>query len=134
MDLRRLAYSVVEKLAVQHPFSHENKMAGYDWLRGFLARHEDLSVRGTNTARTVAFNRVNVNEFFMAYKELLENHTYTNGIGWNMDETGITNVHAPGNVIVTKGIRQVGKMTSGVRGTMKVSGGFLPPMLIFRIV
>ena len=39
MDLRRLAYSDAEKLGVWHPFSHENKMAGFDWLRGFLARH-----------------------------------------------------------------------------------------------
>ena len=72
MDLRRLACSVAEKLGVRHPFSYENKMAGFDWLRGFLARHEDLRVRvpqGNNIARAVAFNRVNLNEFFMAYKE-----------------------------------------------------------------
>ena len=30
-----------------------------------------------------------------------------------MDETGITNVHVPGKVIASKGVRQVGKMTSG---------------------
>ena len=66
VDARRLAYSVAEKLGVRHPFSHVTKMAGYDWLRGFLTRHPDLSVRipqATNLARAVGFNRVKVAEF-----------------------------------------------------------------------
>ena len=89
------------------------------------------------TSRELLLSTVKLNEFFVTYKELLENHTYTAGKGWNMDKPGITNVHAPGNVIATKGIRQVG-MTSGKRGAtvtvicaMNASGGFLSPMLIF---
>lgn len=35
---------------------------------------------------------------------------------WNMDETGVTNVHTPGKIIATKGSRQVSKVTSGERG------------------
>ena len=75
IDVRRLAYAVAQKLGVQHPFSHANKMAGYDWLRGFLSRHDDLSVRipqGTNIARAVGLNRVKVGHFFNAYRALLE--------------------------------------------------------------
>ena len=30
-----------------------------------------------------------------------------------MDETGISNVHKPANIVATKGARAVGKMTSG---------------------
>ena len=44
----------------------------------------------------------------------------------------------PGNVIATKGARQVGKLTSGERGAtvtvicgMKAAGTYLPPMFIF---
>ena len=80
VDVRRLAYSVAEKLGVRHPFSHATKMAGYYWLRGFLSRHPDLSVRipqGTNLARVVGFNRVKVGQFFEAYRGLLGKHTFT---------------------------------------------------------
>ena len=33
-----------------------------------------------------------------------------------MDETGISNVHKPANIVATKGARAVGKMTSGEKG------------------
>ena len=33
-----------------------------------------------------------------------------------MDETGISNVHKPANIVATKGARAVGKITSGVKG------------------
>ena len=138
IDVRRLAYAVAEKLGVQHPFSHANTMAGYDWLRGFLSRHDDLSVRipqGTNIARAVGFNRVKVGQFCNA---LLKKETFTGSSIWNMDETRIINMHTPRKVIATKGVRQVGKMTSGERGAtvtvicaMSASGQFLPPMMIF---
>ena len=100
IDVRRLAYAVAEKLGVPHRFSHDKKMAGYDWLRGFLGRHTDLSVRvpqGTNIARAVGFNREKVGQFFSVYSGVLDQHTYTSPAIWNMEETGITNVHIPGS-------------------------------------
>ena len=55
-----------------------------------------------------------------------------------MDETGISNVQKPGPVVATKGVRQVGKMTSGERGAtvtvicgMNAAGNYTPPMFIF---
>ena len=97
-----------------------------------------LIPQGTNIARAVGFNRVKVKEFFMAYKELLENHTYTASKVWNINETGIAKVHPPSNSIATKVIRQVEKMTSRERGAtvtvicaLNVSGRFLRSMLIF---
>ena len=35
-DVRHLAYEIAEKMGGNHPFSHEAKAAGYDWLRGFF--------------------------------------------------------------------------------------------------
>ena len=56
---------------------------------------------------------------------------------WNMDETGITNVHKPGNIIATKGSKSVGKITSGEKGrtvtvicASNAAGGYIPPMII----
>ena len=55
-----------------------------------------------------------------------------------MDETGISNVHKPGNVIATKGARSVGKITSGEKGktvtvvcATNAAGNYIPPMMIF---
>ena len=94
-------------------------MAGKDWLRGFFSRHPSLSIRtpqGTNLARAVAFNKLKVQQFFHIYREVLETHPFTPVRVWNMDETGITNVQKPGKIMTTKGVRQMGKMTSGESG------------------
>ncbi|KAK6178837.1 hypothetical protein SNE40_011332 [Patella caerulea] len=55
-----------------------------------------------------------------------------------MDETGLTTVQKPSKIITRKGIRQVGKITSGERGVlvtvicaMSAVGVYLPPMFIF---
>ena len=56
----------------------------------------------------------------------------------NMDETGITNVHKPRNIIATKGSKSVGKIISGEKGrtvtvicASNAAGGYIPPMIIF---
>ena len=68
---------------------------------------------------------------------LIEDHGYAPSKVWNMDETGITNVHRPGKVVASKGVHQVAKMTSGERGktvtlicAMSAAGVHLPPMFI----
>ncbi|XP_064596786.1 uncharacterized protein LOC135463456 [Liolophura sinensis] len=139
-DVRRLAYDVSEKCNLKHPFSHEKKMAGRGWLRAFLLRHKDISIRvpqGTNISRAVGFNKPKVQQFFGVYRQLLESKEFTPRQVWNMDETGVTNVHKPGKVLATRGIRQVGKM-SGERGknvtvicAMNAIGVYVPPMFIF---
>ncbi|KAL8618870.1 hypothetical protein ACOMHN_000877 [Nucella lapillus] len=44
MDLRHLAFDLCEKAKISHPFNKETKMAGKDWVRNFIARH-NLTVR-----------------------------------------------------------------------------------------
>ena len=140
-DLRKLAfeYAVISKL--NHPFNTEKKMAGKDWLRGYLTRYPDLSIRtpqATSIQRAVGFNRPKVDQFYATYKNLLDTHTLSPSRIYNMDETGITEVHKPGKVIASKGARQVGKITSAERGStvtlvcaMSAVGTYLPPMYIF---
>lgn len=140
-DVRRLAYELAEAVGLQHPFSHDRKMAGKDWLSGFLTRHQNLSIRepqGTNLSRAVGFNKPKVQQFFGVYKELLQSEEFTPARVWNMDETGITSVHKPGKILATKGVKQVSRMTSGERGKtvtvicgMNAAGMYVPPMLIF---
>ena len=55
-----------------------------------------------------------------------------------MDETGISNVHKPANIVATKGARAVGKMTSGEKSktvtvicATNAVGTYIPSMFIF---
>ena len=73
-DVRHLAYEIAEKMGVNHPFSHEATAAGMTGCAFFFKRN-DLSIRvaqGTNIARATGFNRFKVDEFFYAYRSLIE--------------------------------------------------------------
>ena len=141
VDVRRLAFDFATKMGVAHRFNMESKMAGVDWLQGFLSRHPTLPIRrpeATSIARAVGFNRPQVNTFFNVYKDILTEQVYGPTRVWNADETGISAVHKPVKIIATKGARAVGKVTSGERGknvtvmcAMNAAGNFIPPMFIF---
>lgn len=141
LTVRRLAYEIAQKSGLPNPFSDKTKMAGKDWLAGFLSRHKDLSLRqpqATSLSRVVGFNKPQVKHFFDIYRELLNEYKFQPSRIWNMDETGITNVHKPGKVVATKGTRQVSKVTSGERGqnvtvicAMNAVGSYIPPVFIF---
>ena len=80
-----------------------------------------------------------VDSFYTLYRETLKSiPDNTPSRIWNMDETGGTNVHKPEKVIGSKGVRQVGKVTSGERGqtvtlicAMNAVGTNLSPLMIF---
>lgn len=64
-DVRRMAYTLATRNHIKHPFG--GNMAGRAWLRLFLQRHKDLSVRrptGTSFSRARGFNKENVTSFF----------------------------------------------------------------------
>ena len=50
-DVRRLAYDYATKLGIDHRFNTESKMAGPDWLSGFLRRHSELSITNPEATR-----------------------------------------------------------------------------------
>ena len=135
--MRRLAYDFAKQMGINNPFNNEPKMAGVDWLRGFMSCNPQLSIRtpqATSVSRGIGFNKSKLNPFFSVYKSLFEEHKFSAKQLWNMDETGITNVYKPGKIIATKGKQQVSKMTSGERGAtvtavcaMSASGAYVPP-------
>ncbi|KAK9753009.1 DDE superfamily endonuclease [Popillia japonica] len=91
-DLRKLAYQWAEALGKAHCWSN-TKLAGKDWLLGFLARHKHLSIRkleSTSAARGMGFNRVPVGQFFNLLVNVLNKYTFTANQIWNSDETGIS--------------------------------------------
>ena len=44
-DIQVIVYEYCERNNVPHRFSKEKKLAGEDFVRGFLKRHKDLSLR-----------------------------------------------------------------------------------------
>lgn len=116
-------------------------MAGRDWFSGFMTRHPDLSVRrpqATSLSRNTSFNQHNVSMFYDNLAKVIDKYTFQAKDIWNMDETGVTTVQEPENVVARCGVRQVGAVTSGERGTLvtvacagNALGNMIPPMFIF---
>jgi len=52
VEIHRLAYDIATQNNLSHPFNDENKMAGKDWLAGFLKRHPQISTRNPEPTST----------------------------------------------------------------------------------
>lgn len=117
-------------------------MAGKKWLKGFLKRNKELSMRtpqGVSAARIKSFNSENVKIFFDILEPQLEKIKYLPHRLYNVDETGITVVqHKHSKILALKGKKQVGSLTSLERGklitvvtAMNAAGTFVPPLIVF---
>lgn len=140
--LRKLAYELAEKNCKAHHFNRDKKIAGVDWLKGFMKRHQDLSIRkpeATSAARAMGFNKVAVNKFYSLLGEVYDKYNLTSDRIYNCDETGISCVSkTKSKIIAEKGRKQVGSLSSAERGqtiTVEIcfnaAGTYMPPMLIF---
>ncbi|KAF2885951.1 hypothetical protein ILUMI_20222 [Ignelater luminosus] len=59
IQIRKIAYKYANELGLQHKFDSSSKMAGRDWLEGFLRRNK-ISIRkpeATSINRITAFNK-----------------------------------------------------------------------------
>lgn len=125
----------------RHPSSwEENLCAGIDWMRGFLSRRPTLSIRkleATSLARCTAFNPHTWNEYFGNLETLFSKHKIEAHLIYNMDETALTTVHVPPQVIAGKNVKQVGQVTSAERGILvtticcvSAGGNAIPPAFV----
>ncbi|GBP08843.1 hypothetical protein EVAR_78245_1 [Eumeta japonica] len=140
--LRKFAYQLAEKSGKAQNFNHVKKIAGVDWLKGFMKRHPDLSIRkpkATSAARAMGFNKVAVNKFYFLLAEVYDKYNLTPDRIYNCDETGISSVSkTKSKIIAEKGRKQVGYLSSAERGQtitveicLNAAGTYMPPMLIF---
>lgn len=114
-------------------------MAGTEWLRLFMKRHPELSLRAptsTSVARAVGFNKPQCLRYFENLAKLLDTYDFPPHAIYNMDETGISTVpNKSPKVISTKGKRCVNKISSAERGInvtlVNAAGNFIPPAFIF---
>ena len=140
-EVRRIAFQLAEQNKLQHPFSQKTQMAGEDWFLSFCKRHPEISVRrpeATSMSRAIGFSKEAVNQFYDILKVELQKHDIDASRIWNVDESGLTSVHKPPKIMAVKGMKQVGKLTSGERGKtitviccFNAAGTYIPPALIF---
>lgn len=142
--VRSMAFHFAEKLEIKHKFSKEDQKAGKQWLRSFLDRNPDLSIRqaeGLSLARAKGMNRDEVGRFFELLRNILtENKLIDRPANiFNMDEAGIQIINKPSKVLAPKGSKDVHVLTSRERGEnvtvigcCSAEGTFLPPVLILK--
>lgn len=140
-ETRELAYSFALANGVSPAAWANKKAASRDWLRGFMARNNSLSLRtpeATSLSRSTAFNKHTVAEFFKLLREVMVRHSFEPSAIYNCDETGVQTSHKPRKIIAKKGQKQVAKVTSAERGTtvticcaVNATGNSVPPFFIF---
>lgn len=141
-ELRQLVFEMAERNKIKHTFNCESRMAGWKWVRGFLRRNPQLSLRtpeSTSLARAQAFNKPNISAYFLALSNILEKFNFPPENIYNMDESGLTTVQKRSQkVYAAKGRKQVGSLSSAERGqhvtvvcAMNAIGTYVPPAFIF---
>lgn len=142
--VRRIAFQFAEALKIDHKFNREEGLAGYEWLNSFLRRNQELRIRsaeGLSLARAEGMSKKEVNSFFNILKDAFDENDFYNKPGniFNIDETGCHLNNEPGEVLASKGARDVHVLTSGEKGEnvsviacCNAEGIFLPPVLIFK--
>ncbi|XP_072390743.1 uncharacterized protein [Diabrotica undecimpunctata] len=117
-------------------------MCGKDWFYSFMHRHPELSLRkpeATSLSRITAFNREELKIFYKNLATLCDRYKFKCDQIFNVDETGISNVHVPCKIVAAKDQKQVGAITSGEQGqtttlvfAFSASGQYILPMFIYR--
>ncbi|KAK7095676.1 hypothetical protein V1264_005052 [Littorina saxatilis] len=138
-----LAYEIASRNGIQHIFNEDKKSAGKRWLKLFLQRHPQLSLRqpeSTSIARAQGFNAVSVNRFYDLLEEQIQTKGFNGTTIYNVDETGVSTVQKRCQKILgQKGKHQIGAITSGERGTnttvvccVNGVGHYVPPLILFK--
>ena len=137
----RLAYQIAKANKITTRFNESKQKAGKEWLRCFLSRHPEISLRtpeATSLARAAGFNRQRVDSFFQLLEKIVKEENVSSDRIYNMDETGFSAVQKPQKVFARKGKHQVGSITSCERGRnitfvccVSASGQYIPPLVIY---
>lgn len=141
LQTKKLAFDYAEANSVCPENWKDSQSASDDWLKGFMSRNKELSVRkpeSTSLSRATSFNKTNVNAFFENLTNVFTRYNFPPHMIFNADETGCSTVTNPPKVIAERGSKQIGQVTSGERGTLvttlffvNAAGGFLPPIIVF---
>ncbi|KAF2883719.1 hypothetical protein ILUMI_22447 [Ignelater luminosus] len=143
-ECRKLAFEMAIRNNIKVPDSwHVCKSAGVEWMRHFLKRRRNISIRqpeACSLSRLTSFSPYNVGLFFDNLESVLRRIPQVadgNRI-FNLDESGVTTAHKPRKILAEKGSKQVNQCTSAGRGALvticsivSAAGTYLPPALVF---
>ncbi|XP_065652823.1 uncharacterized protein LOC136080140 [Hydra vulgaris] len=135
----KMNYGLSTKYAHHH--GSKIKLQALIGCKVFVKRQPELSLRtpeATSFARSTAFNKHTVREFFQNLKTVRNRYKYNPNCIYNVDETGLTTVQKPVKVLAGRGSKQVGRITSAEQGTLVTAccasnaiGNSIPPLFIF---
>lgn len=142
LQARELAFQYANHLNIKYPEAwNQKRCAGIDWMKSFMKRHKDLSLRkpeNTSLSRATSFNKHNVLEFFRNYQNVMDRHHFKPHRIYNIDETGLTTVLQAPKIIAQCGKKQVGQIVSAERGELvtlcgiiNAAGCSIPPAFVF---
>ena len=142
MDIRLIVFEFCKKNLIPNPFNKDSKLAGEDFVRGFLKRHHDLSLRkpeAISLNRVFGLNEDNIKIYFSNLENLLDKYHFEPHQIFSCDESGLSCVHKPLKGISSTGKRCVSSVTSGEKGVTTTIlcaynsfGHYVPPMVIFK--
>jgi hypothetical protein len=100
-QLRKFAFSYAEKMNLNHSFNKEDRLAGKDWLEGFLKRNPGIPLRRSRKNRSTVDEK-EVKMFFDNLEGAMERYKFPPDRVYNMDETGINTVQMSSRVLAEK--------------------------------
>jgi len=145
-----LARKDIQHLAFQYAQQHDLKgfsvtrgSAGYYWLKGFMERHNELSVRkqeSLSCSRASGLNKTVIDNWFDQYEKTLDDLQIKDCPShiWNTDESGLQDHFVSTSVIAKKGkpcyeVNQSEKgETTTVLATFNAVGTYAPLLFIFK--
>ena len=142
-EVMRLAYQLPVRNEMKPRFCKRNEKAGRKWLKKFLRRQSQISVRtpeGLSLSRARDFTPESVDSFFQIYEPAMDTIQHNPARLYNCDETGIAIVqHKRTKILVLKGKCQITSLQSAERGflvtvvtCMSPIGPFIPLLLVFK--
>lgn len=117
-DVCVTAFDIAESYGHPESFNQDKRAAGYDWYRGFLRRHPQLSLRkpeGLAAARSDMLNHSVMDDYFTKLHTFLTKHDLLNKpqLLFNCDESGFSTVpNTHPLILASKGKRMVHDKTS----------------------
>jgi len=141
-DIQHLAYQYAQQHNLKG-FNVTRGSAGYYWLKGFMQRHNELSVRkpeSLSCSRASGLNKAVIDNWFDQYEKTLDELQIKECPShiWNTDESGLQDHFVSASVIAEKGKpcyevnpSEKGETTT-VLATFNAVGTYAPLLFIFK--
>lgn len=143
-QVRSLAYEFCVRNKISNNFDINTKLAGKDWLEGFMKRHPSLSLRkpeNLSKQRAMNMNVPQVQKFYDLLEHTFEEYHFDDNpmTIYNLDETGFTLTPQHSKIIAQKGKKTISKISVCEKGetstaiiAFNAAGEYIPPYLIMK--